>query len=245
VDIVEPDQPLTLAQYQELAYAAIDGIQDRGRIPLLVGGTGLYVRAVLEGWTIPRVSPDGELREKLYAEAEATGHEALHQRLCDLDPEAAQRIDARNVRRVVRALEVYYRLGKPISSVQRASPPPYRILRVGLTMSRRLLYQRIDERIERMVSAGLVDEVRALVERGFGYDLPAMSGLGYRQVGMYLRGELPLEEAVALIRRHTRRFVRQQATWFRQDDPRIVWFDASEPVFEAVLACINRFLGAG
>ena len=242
VDIVDPDQPLTLAQYQELAYTAIDDIQHRGRIPLLVGGTGLYVRAVLEGLNIPRVEPDPDLREQLYAEADARGYEALHGRLSELDPVAAEGIDARNVRRVVRALEVCYRLGKPISSLQNASPPPYRVLRIGLTMPRALLYQRIDARVERMLAAGLVEEVRSLVERGFGHELPAMSGLGYRQIGMYLRGEVSLEDAVALITRHTRRFVRQQANWFRADDPRIVWFDASQRAFEAVLAHIRSFL---
>jgi tRNA dimethylallyltransferase len=242
LDVADPDQPLTLAQYQEHANAAIDDIQRRDRIPLLVGGTGLYVRAVLEGLHIPRVEPDPDLRERLYAQAQAEGHEALHRRLRERDPAAAERIDARNVRRVVRALEVCDRLGKPISEVQKASPPPYRILRIGLTMPRPLLYKRIDQRIERMVAAGLVQEVRSLVARGYGYDLPAMSGLGYRQIGMYLRGELSLQEAVALIKRHTRRFVRQQANWFREDDRRIVWFDASKPVFEAVLARIRSFL---
>jgi len=242
VDIVDPDQPLTLAQYQELSYTVIDDIQHRGRIPLLVGGTGLYVRAVLEGLNIPRVEPDPGLREQLYAEADARGYEALHRRLRELDPVAAEGIDARNVRRVVRALEVCYRLGKPISSLQNASPPPYRVLRIGLTMPRALLYQRIDARVERMLAAGLVEEVRALVERGFRHELPAMSGLGYRQISMYLRGEVSLEDAVALIKRHTRRLVRQQANWFRADDPRIVWFDASQGAFEAVLAHIRSFL---
>jgi tRNA dimethylallyltransferase len=188
------------------------------------------------------VEPNLHLREQLYAEAEARGYEALHHRLRDLDPLAAERIDARNVRRVVRALEVCYGVGKPISSLQSASPPPYRVLRVGLTMPRDQLYRRIDERVERMLAAGLEEEVRSLVERGYGYDLPAMSGLGYRQIGMYLRGEVSLEEAVALIKRHTRRFVRQQANWFREDDPTIVWFDASEPPFEAVLARMRSFL---
>jgi len=242
LDIVEPDEPFTLAQYQQMAYVAIDDVQRRERIPLLVGGTGLYVKAVLEGLSIPHVEPDQNLREQLYAEAATKGYEALHCRLRDLDPVAAERIDARNVRRVVRALEVCYRMGKPISSLQRLAPPPYRILRIGLTMPRELLYQRIDDRVERMLAAGLVEEVRSLVERGYGYHLPAMSGLGYRQIGMYLRGEVPLEEAVALIKRHTRRFVRQQANWFREDDPAIVWCDASAFIFEAVLARIRSFL---
>jgi len=242
VDIVEPDQPLTLAQYQALAYAVIDDIQRRKAIPLLVGGTGLYVRAVLDGLNIPRVKPDAALREKLYAEAEEQGWEALHARLRDLDPAAAERIDARNVRRVVRALEVCYQLGKPISALQNAAAPPYRMLRIGLSMPRPDLYRRIDRRVERMLKAGLVEEVRCLVERGYGDRLPSMSGIGYRQIGMYLRGGVSLEEAVALIKRSTRRFVRQQANWFHKDDPRIEWFDASKPVFEAVRARIRSFL---
>jgi len=242
LDIIDPDEPFTVAQYQQLAYAAIEDVQRRGCIPLLVGGTGLYVKAVLEGLNIPRVEPDPCLREQLYAEAEARGYQPLHHRLRELDPVAAERIDARNVRRVVRALEVCYLVGKPISGLQNATPPPYHVLRIGLDMPRNQLYRRIDERVERMLAAGLTEEVRSLIERGYGYDLPAMSGLGYRQIGMYLRGEVSLEEAVALIKRHTRRFVRQQANWFREDDPEIAWFDASEPAFEAVAARIRDFL---
>jgi tRNA dimethylallyltransferase len=226
VDVVDPDEPFTLAQYQQMAYAAINDIHDRKRLPLLVGGTGLYVKAVLEGLSIPHVEPNAHLREELLNEAATNGYQALHNRLREVDPVAAERIDARNVRRVVRALEVCYLLGQPISSVQRATPPPYRILRLGLAMPREHLYQRIDERVERMMAAGLVEEVRSLVARGYDYSLPAMSGLGYRQMGMYLRGEASLDEAVALIKRHTRRFVRQQANWFRSDDPIILWFDA-------------------
>lgn len=242
VDVVEPDEPFTLAQYQQMAYAAINDIHGRRRLPLLVGGTGLYVKAVLEGLRIPRVEPDAQLREALLMEAANKGYGALHDRLRKVDPVAAERIDARNVRRVVRALEVCYLLGQPISSVQRAAPPPYRVLRIGLTMPRERLYRRIDERVERMMAQGLVEEVRSLVARGYPYSLPAMSGLGYRQIGMYLRGEISLEEAVALIKRHTRRFVRQQANWFRLDDPAINWFDVSSGEFEAVAAQIKRFL---
>jgi len=229
VDVVDPDEPFTLAQYQQMAYAAIGGVHSRRRLPLLVGGTGLYIKAVLEGLSIPHVEPDPALREALLAEVEARGYQALHDRLREVDPVAAGRIDARNVRRVVRALEVCYLLKQPISSVQRATPPPYRILRIGLTMPREQLYRRIDQRVEHMIAAGLVEEVHSLVARGYGYSLPAMSGLGYRQMGMYLRGEVSLEEAVALVKRHTRRFVRQQANWFRADDPDIHWFDVGEP----------------
>jgi len=242
LNIVEPDEPFTLAQYQELAYAAIDDIHRRGRLPLLVGGTGLYVRSVLEGLEIPRAEPDPGLRERLCAEAAEKGHEALHRRLREVDPVAAERIDARNVRRVVRALEVNYLVGRPISDLQRASPPPYQVLRIGLSMPRYLLYQKIDERVDRMLASGLVDEVRSLVAHGYRYDLPAMTGLGYRQVGMYLRGDVSLGEAVTLIKRYTRRFVRQQANWFREDEPSVVWFDVSSEASEAVLARIEGFL---
>jgi tRNA dimethylallyltransferase len=243
LDVVDPDEPFTLAQYQQMAYAAISDIHRRNRLPLLVGGTGLYVKAVLEGLSIPHVEPDADLRETLLAEAANKGYQALHARLRDVDPVAAERIDARNVRRVVRALEVCYLLGQPISSVQRATPPPYRVLRIGLAMSRAQLYQRIDERVERMMEAGLVEEVRSLVAHGYGYTLPAMSGLGYRQVGMYLRAEVSLDEAVTLIKRHTRRFVRQQANWFRLDDPAILWFDVSNIEFGPVAAQIGDLLG--
>ena len=229
LDLTNPDEPLTLADYQRLAYAAIEDILRRGKLPLLVGGSGLYVRAVLEGWTIPRVEPNPALRAALEQEAERQGGAALHRWLATLDPQAAARMDPRNVRRVIRALEVCVTAGRPISALQAKRPPPYRILRLGLTMPRSLLYRRIDERVERMIASGLVEEVRALVAQGYGFDLPALSGLGYRQIGLYLQGEATLEEAVALIKRETRRFVRQQSTWFRLDDTAIRWFDAGAP----------------
>jgi tRNA dimethylallyltransferase len=244
IDVVDPDETFTLVQYQELAYSAINDVLRRERIPLLVGGTGLYVAAVLEGLNIPHVPPDLELREQLEAEADAQGYAVLHKRLQELDPRAAERIDARNVRRVIRALEVCISTGEPISGLQVKSPPPYRILRLGLTMPRKRLYVRIDQRIDHMMSAGLLEEVQSLVKRGYGLDLPSMSGLGYRQIGMYLRGEVSLDEAVALIKRHTRRFVRRQANWFQTDDTQITWFDVSGLVYKAILASVQRFVSA-
>ena len=242
IDVVAPDEPFSLAQYQELAQSAIDRVHARGHIPLLVGGTGLYIRSVLQGLTIPHVEPDRQLREHMMAEAEAHGCGALHQRLRILDPVAAQRIDPRNVRRVIRALEVCSRSGQPISSLQRTSPPPYPTLCIGLTMPRPQLYARIDQRVQRMVAAGWIDEVRSLVAGGYDYSLPAMSGLGYREIGMHLRGEVSLQEAMARTRWRTHRFVRQQATWFRSDDAAIAWFDAGGAVAEAVVARVRAFL---
>jgi len=244
IDVVTPDESFTLAQYQELAYGAIGDVLARGKLPFLVGGTGQYVKAVVEGWGIPRVPPNEELRAELYRQAEIEGEEALHARLREVDPEAAERIDPRNVRRVVRALEVYLEAGQPISQLQRKNPPPYRILQIGLTMERQELYRRIDERVDRMIEAGLVEEVRGLVEQGHGYDLPSMSGLGYQQIGLYLRGQVGLEEAIQLIKRHTRRFVRHQYNWWRLDDEAIRWFDVLREPYGEIRDRVAAFLAS-
>jgi tRNA dimethylallyltransferase len=168
--------------------------------------------------------------------------EVLHARLREVDPAAAERIDPRNVRRVVRALEVYLETGQPISELQRKRPPPYRILQIGLTIERQEFYRRIDDRVDRMIEEGLVEEVRGLVEREYDYDLPSMSGLGYQQIGMYLRGQVSLEEAIQLIKRHTRRFVRHQYNWFRLDDESIRWFDVIGDPYGEIRKLVVSFL---
>ncbi len=243
LDVVNPDEILTLAEFQERAYAAIEEIHRRQRLPILVGGTGQWVHAVIEGWGIPRVPPDLDMRASLYAEAEAVGVEAFHAQLTAVDPEAAQKLDPRNVRRVIRALEVYHKTGVPISQHQRKTPPPYQILQIGLTMPRELLYERVDRRIDEMMAMGLLEEVKQLAAAGYDWDLPAMSGLGYKQMGQYLRGEVGLAEAVSLIKKETRRFVRQQFNWFRLDDPQINWFDLGEDITEGYRQ-IKGFLSA-
>lgn len=244
IDVVAPDETLSLAEFQERAYTAIDDIQVRGRVPFLVGGTGQYVMAVVEGWQVPRVPPDETLRHDLYRQAEAEGAPALHARLHELDPVAAERIDARNVRRVVRALEVCLVTGRPISEQQQKRSPPYRILLIGLTMPRPQLYQRIDERVEHMIQAGLEDEVRNLVAAGYGFDLPAMSGVGYGQFAPYLAGEALLKDVVCEIKRATRRFVRHQGNWFRRGDPRIRWLEAMLDPYTQALDLVHEFLTA-
>jgi tRNA dimethylallyltransferase len=197
---------------------------------VLVGGTGQWIQAVVEGWGIPRVPPDLSLRAELEARAHAIGPQALHTQLATIDPQAAQKIDPRNVRRMIRALEVYQKTGIPISQHQRKQAPPYDIMQIGLTLPRQILYERIDRRIDTMMDMGLLAEVDRLVTAGYDWNQPAMSGLGYRQIGQYLRGEMDLEDAVALIKKETRRFVRQQYNWFRLDDERIHWFDVSAGV---------------
>ena len=227
IDVVGPNGMLTLAEFQEQAYAAIENIHLRDLLPALVGGTGQWVKAVVEGWSIPRVPPDAALRAKLEAEAESIGAEALHAQLAEIDPQAAAKLDYRNVRRVIRALEVYRITGVPISELQQKKAPPYKILQVGLTMPREMLYERIDARIDKMMEMGLLEETRQLAEAGCEWEQPAMMGLGYRQIWQHLRGEISLDEAIALIKKETRRFVRQQYNWFRLDDDRICWFDVS------------------
>lgn len=243
VDLIEPHEGFTLVQYQEMAYEAIDDVLSRGRLPFLVGGTGLYVKALAEGFSVPRVEPKMARRRAFLKEARERGTEALHARLKEVDPVAAARIDPRNVRRVVRALEVYEATGQPISRLQRKEPPPYRVLKMGLTMERKALYRRIDERVDRMMEMGLLEEVKGLVEKGYGYHLPAMSGLGYKQLGLYLRGEIDLAEAVRMIKSETRRFVRQQYKWFRLDEETINWIEVDGDPYAEARAVVGAFLG--
>ncbi len=246
IDIVSPDYVLTLSEFQERAYAAIDAIHAQNNLPLLVGGTGQWVWSVVEGWGIPRVPPDLTLRAELQAEAQTIGSEAFHAKLAAVDPDAAAKLDHRNVRRVIRALEVYLKTGIPISAHQQKSPPPYRILMIGLNMPRERLYLRIDNRIDRMMEAGFLAEVEDLLARGYNLHHPSMSGLGYRQLGRYLQGEISLEEAVTLTKKETRRFIRQQYNWFRLDDERIFWLDVLAPDFaDVALAKVSAFLAEG
>lgn len=233
LDIVAPDEPYTLAQFQADAHAAIAGVARRGALPLLVGGTGLYIRAVVDNLAIPQVAPDAELRARLAAEASERGPEALHQRLADLDPAAAANIDARNLRRVIRALEVTLLTGQPFSAQQGARPSPYRTLMLGLDMDRAALYARADARIDAMLAAGLIEETRTLLAR---YDpkLPSMSSLGYREIGAYLRGEMLLPAAVERLKLATHAYIRRQLTWFRPD-AHVTWLDAGQPL--SALVC--------
>ena len=242
LDVIDPDQTLGLAQFQALAYAAIDGVLARRKIPFLAGGTGLYVMAVVEGWQVPIVPPDDALRRALYRQAEEQGAEALYARLQAADPGAAQRIDPRNVRRVIRALEVCLATGRPISEQRGKSPPSYRTLMIGLTLPRPQLYRRIDERVEAMFEHGLEEEVRRLVAAGYGFNLPAMSGVGYGQFAPYLAGQATLAEVIQAIKRATRRFVRHQSNWFRLDDPRIHWVDAAADPFSEAVELVTAFL---
>lgn len=243
INIVNPDEDFSLAQYQELAYRAIEDIQWRNKLALLVGGSGLYVWSVIEGWGIPRVPPDLEFRHSLEEKAAKVGKEELYQELMKVAPAAALRIDRRNVRRIIRALEVHRGTETPFSRLQYKQIPPFNTLIIGLTADRTELYRRIDSRVDEMIKQGLVAEVEKLMNMGYGFNLPAMSGIGYKQIGMFLRGELTLAAAIQQIKFETHRFVRHQYTWFQLKDDRIKWFDIQGKAESGITSLVARFMG--
>ncbi len=228
IDVVDPDAEFSVALYQEQAAAAIAEIDQRGHLPLLVGGSGHYVRALLEGYRLPKVPPDPELRRELSARAVSEGSESLLRELESLDPVSAARIDPHNTRRLVRAIEVSRATGRPFSEVGGRGPSPYRTLVIGVTVPRPELYRRIDARVDAMVTAGWADEVRGLLERGLDASLPSMSSLGYPVMVEHVQGDLALDEAARRIQLLTHRFARRQYTWFKPADERIRWVDATK-----------------
>lgn len=239
IDICAPDETVTLGEYQAMVAQLIPQIQARGNMPLLLGGTGQYVWAVVEGWGIPRVPPQPRLRAVL----EQLENKELVRWLQMLDSSAAAAVDLNNPRRLIRALEVTLVSGFPISQLQAKHPPPYRTLILGLTCGRETLYRRIDERVDQMIAQGLVAELQSLHQAGYDRQLPAMSGLGYRQLWPYLDGEQTLDEAIERIKFETHRFVRHQNNWFKRDDPRIHWLDIEkDDVVAAASQQIHHFL---
>jgi tRNA dimethylallyltransferase len=242
IDVSEPDDTWSLARYVRILPDIIDDISKRGKLPILVGGTGQYIRAVVEGWDLPGVKPDPELRRILELWVEEIGPGGLRKRLMVLDPEAADGIDGPNIRRMIRALEVIFSTGKTFTAQKGKQGTDYEILQLGLIRPREELYNRIDERAEAMIEAGFVKEVKNLIKAGYSLDLPAMSAIGYKQVGHYLKGSITLEEAVRQIKSRTRKYVRQQANWFAEDDQQIHWFNAGENPLSAMVQLTQQFL---
>jgi len=242
VDMINPDEPFSLAIYHKLASGVIEDIQQRHKLPILVGGSGLYVWSVVEGWKIPQVPPDAELRHRLETRVKEEGGYALYQELQRVDPVAATKIMPTNLRRIIRALEIYQLTGQPAYQLWQKEAPPYPILIIGLTAERGDLYKRIDFRIDEMIKQGLVDEVKDLMAKGYSLDLPSMSGIGYRQIGMFLQGELDLPTAIQQLKHETHRFARHQYAWFHLDDARIHWFDVSDDIQEKARGLVQAFL---
>ncbi|MBI5348191.1 MAG: tRNA (adenosine(37)-N6)-dimethylallyltransferase MiaA [Chloroflexi bacterium] len=239
IDVADPDHPWSLAEYVQACKQLISEINERKNLPLVVGGTGQYVRALLEGWSMPERAEDSSLRAELQVVADRDGVDALYEKLLNADPVSASKIDKRNVRRVIRALEVITITGRPFSDQRKKSQPDFDYKIVGLTLPREKLYARIDARVDSMMTNGLVDEMRALLAKGYDWHLPALSAIGYKQIGMSLRGECDLDEAVRLIKHDTRRFVRQQYNWFRLNDPKIKWWDAEGVKVEEVVGWLD------
>ena len=228
IDIVNPDETLSLAVFQQKARELISEAYTRNHLPFLVGGTGQYIRAVTEGWTPPEVTPNEKMRVVLEKLKEEKGIEWLHDRLRILDPESAEKIDGRNYRRTIRALEVIFTTGRRFSEQRGSGDSPYHLITIGLTRPRAELYQRVDERIDLMFVSGFVDEVKRLLNQGYSPTLPSMSAIGYRECVRVIKGELTIEQAKAEMKRITRVFVRRQANWFKESDPQIRWFNPNE-----------------
>lgn len=233
LDLRDPDQVLTLAEYQRLAYAAIDDIHRRGRVPCLVGGSALYLRAVTAGLRIPQAAPDLALRTRLEAQLADQGLASLVAELQRIDPLTAAQIDLRNPRRVLRALEIMVTTGQSKVALEGAEPPPYHMLQFVLTRERGVLHQRIDQRVEQMVAAGLIAETQRLLDKGYDPALPAMTSLGYREMIAYLAGQMNLAQAIERIQIETHRFVRHQTTWFRKL-PEMKWVDLAATAADTI-----------
>ncbi|AQW62324.1 tRNA (adenosine(37)-N6)-dimethylallyltransferase MiaA [Dehalococcoides mccartyi] len=241
---IQPDQPFSLAEYQSLAYQAIDSLHTQNRLPVLVGGSGQYLKAVLEGWSIPPVAPDETFRAALFEKAEKEGGDVIFTELEKKDPQAATQIDPRNIRRVVRALEVIHKTGGKFSGLQIKNPPPYRVFKIGIHIPREELYRTVDLRVEKMLEQGLEAEVRSLLEKGYKASLPSMSGIGYRQIAKYIEGSISLTEAVEQMKFETHRLIRQQNTYFRLTDTNIHWITLEESRSNGIIQLVCDFLAA-
>ena len=220
LDICDPEEDYNVVRFQKEARKAMAGIYERGHVPILVGGTGFYIQAVLYDIDFTEQEEDGALREELERKAREEGPEALHKELARLDPEAALAIHPNNIKRVVRAMEFALKTGERISvhnETERQKESPYRFAFFVLNRPRQELYERIDQRVDEMMEEGLLSEVQALYERGFQPDQVSMQGLGYKQLLQYFTGSLSLEEAVYQIKRDTRHFAKRQLTWFKRE----------------------------
>lgn len=229
IDVLDPDEPFTVADFKDRVTDVMHSIRSRGKLPFIVGGTGLYIESVVYDYQFSDAVADEAARAKWQAVAEERGTEALHEALKEKDPVSAGRIHPNDRKRLIRALEVFEATGKPMSeqSQKRDKTSPYHLCMIGLTMDRAKLYERIEQRVDAMLEAGLENEVRGLLRRGFHRTLPSMQAIGYKEMASYIEGEISYEEAVYLLKRNTRHFAKRQLSWFRTM-PQIHWVDVTE-----------------
>ncbi|MGD8191131.1 tRNA (adenosine(37)-N6)-dimethylallyltransferase MiaA [Brevibacillus ginsengisoli] len=229
IDIINPDQDYSVASFQEMAKRLITEMNQRQCLPFMVGGTGLYIQSVTHSYQFSQAEQDSELRDQLQRMADTEGPEVLHERLRAIDPITADRLHPNDVKRVIRAIEIYQQTGQTMADYQhRAEYSPYDIVMIGLTMDRAKLYERINQRVDLMIEEGLIEEVRNLLDAGFDPSLQSMQGLGYKEVVPYLYGEISLDHAIHEIKKRTRHFAKRQLSWFRRV-PEIQWFDLTNP----------------
>lgn len=247
IDLVEPDQDFSVADYKKYFESAVASIYAKGKLPLMTGGTGLYIRACIQAYNLEPGEPLPDLRQELKEQAERFGPDYIHQKLAKVDPQAAAKIHPNDLRRVIRALEVYQSTGLPISELQqkRSARFKYNVIYLFLNREREELYRRIELRVEQMINAGLIEEVRSLLESGFSPNLKSMQSLGYKQLCRYLQGTVSLEEAVASIKQETRHYAKRQLTWFRREpiDYTINIFGDLQEYFGDILNYIEGRLG--
>ncbi|MCI9346060.1 MAG: tRNA (adenosine(37)-N6)-dimethylallyltransferase MiaA [Lachnospiraceae bacterium] len=246
IDVLEPAEEFNVVVFQKLAKQAVEEIYSRGHIPILVGGTGFYIQALVYDIDFTENNEDTALRQALEEQARREGADVLYERLRAVDPESCESIHAHNIKRVIRAIEFYEKTGKKISDhnrEQRQNDSPYHFAYFVLTDSRDKIYQRIDERVDLMMAHGLMEEVRALRDRGCRRDMVSMQGLGYKELLACLEGEISLEEAVYLIKRDTRHFAKRQLTWFRREKE-VIWVDKTvyDHDSQKMLMCMQDFL---
>ena len=242
IDVANPEERWSLGKFKQSATEIIDDIHQRGRIPFLVGGTGQFIRAITQGWVIPELKADEQMRDVLTRWVDEIGPEGLYQRLTVVDPLAAENILPGNVRRTIRAFEVIFKTGRRFSALRQREKVPYRILQIGLNRPREELDLRIEERVDDMIERGFLEEVRTLLKQGISREMPSMSALGYQQLSAYLEGEVSFEEAVEQIKKITKKFYRRQMTWFKLNDKEIHWFEVDEDTGGKVEKLIDQFI---
>lgn len=247
IDIINPDETYSLADYQKEADRLIREISARGYLPIMVGGTGLYIRAVVQGFLLPEMEANHQLRAELREMASKHGNEYLHQKLAEIDPEHARKMHPNDLRRIIRAIEIFEETGRNMSyylEKQKNTPPRYNTLKIGLNRNREELYERVNQRVDLMIKEGLVDEIKNIIKAGYNISSTALQGLGYKEIIGYLNGEYSLEEAINLLKKNTRNYAKRQITWFKREKD-LHWFNltgkSESKVYQEIMALISRW----